>query len=93
MNRVNSGNDFGHDDSTMNIVMAIIIIIIIIIINRLLHSWALDSKHEQQQVQWHLGIMEENPAHKTCSIYSKANSTETGLTQKKGHVKKRVSII
>jgi len=32
MNRVNSGNDFGHDDSTMNIVMAIIIIIIIIII-------------------------------------------------------------
>ena len=31
MNRVNSGNDFGHDDSTINIVMAIIIIIIIII--------------------------------------------------------------
>ena len=28
MNRVNSGNDFGHDDSTINIVMAIIIIII-----------------------------------------------------------------
>jgi len=24
MNRVNSRNDFGHDDSTMNIVMAII---------------------------------------------------------------------
>ena len=28
MNRVNSGNDFGHHDSTINIVMAIIIIII-----------------------------------------------------------------
>jgi len=31
MNRVNSRNDFVHDDSTINIVMAIIIIIIIII--------------------------------------------------------------
>jgi len=31
MNRVNSRNDFGHDDSTIKIVMAIIIIIIIII--------------------------------------------------------------
>jgi len=29
MNRVNSRNDFGHDDSTINIVMAILIIIII----------------------------------------------------------------
>jgi len=29
MNRANSRNDFGHDDSTINIVMAIIIIIII----------------------------------------------------------------
>jgi len=28
MNRVNSRNDSGHDDSTINIVMAIIIIII-----------------------------------------------------------------
>jgi len=28
MNRVNSRNDFGNDDSTINIVMAIIIIII-----------------------------------------------------------------
>ena len=28
MNRVNSHNDFGHDDSTINIVMAIIIVII-----------------------------------------------------------------
>ena len=27
MNRVNSRNDFGHDDSTINIVIAIIIII------------------------------------------------------------------
>jgi len=31
MNRVNSRNDFGHDDSTINIVVATIIIIIIII--------------------------------------------------------------
>ena len=29
MNRVNSRNDFGHDDSTINIVMAIIITVII----------------------------------------------------------------
>ena len=29
MNRVNSRNDFGHDDSTINIVMAVMIIIII----------------------------------------------------------------
>jgi len=29
MNRVNSCNDFGHDDSTINIVVVIIIIIII----------------------------------------------------------------
>jgi len=29
MNRVNSRNDFGHDDSTINIVVVIIIIIII----------------------------------------------------------------
>jgi len=36
INRVNSRNDFRHDDSTINIVMAIIIIIIIIIIQ---HSW------------------------------------------------------
>jgi len=33
MNRVNSRNDFGHDDSTINIVMAIIIIITIIIVH------------------------------------------------------------
>jgi len=32
MNRMNSRNDLGHDDSIINIVMAIIIIIIIIII-------------------------------------------------------------
>ena len=33
MNRVNSRYDFGHDDSTINIVMAIVIIVIIIIIS------------------------------------------------------------
>jgi len=27
MNQVNSHNDFGHDDSTINIVMAVIIIL------------------------------------------------------------------
>jgi len=32
MNRVNSRNDFGHDDSTINIIVVIKIIIIIIII-------------------------------------------------------------
>ena len=34
MNRVNSRSDFVHDDSTINVVMAIIIIIIIIIITQ-----------------------------------------------------------
>jgi len=29
MNRVNSRNDFGHDDSTINIVMAIIILLLL----------------------------------------------------------------
>ena len=29
MNRVNSHNDFGHDDSTINIVVAVVIIIIV----------------------------------------------------------------
>jgi len=33
MNPMNSRNDFGHDDSTVNIVMAIIIVIIIIILS------------------------------------------------------------
>jgi len=32
VNRVNSRNDLGHDDSTINIVVVIIVIIIIIII-------------------------------------------------------------
>ena len=40
MNRVNSRNDFGHDDSTINIVMAVIIIIIqVIILDRLLYLY------------------------------------------------------
>jgi len=30
MNRVNSRNDIGHDDSTINIVMAVIIFFIIV---------------------------------------------------------------
>jgi len=33
MNRGNSRNDFGHDDSTINIVVAIMIIIIITIVD------------------------------------------------------------
>jgi len=32
MNGVNSGNDFGHDDSTVNIVVFIITIIIVVVI-------------------------------------------------------------
>jgi len=39
MNRVNSRNDFGHDDSTINIVTAIIIITIII--KQLMHCMGL----------------------------------------------------
>jgi len=35
MNRVNSRSDFGHDDSTINIVVVIIIIIIIITLHAL----------------------------------------------------------
>jgi len=31
MNRVNSRNDFGHDDSTVNIVVVIIVVAVIII--------------------------------------------------------------
>jgi len=34
MNRVNSRSDYGHDDSTINIVKSLIIIIIIIIIKQ-----------------------------------------------------------
>ena len=30
MNRVNSCNDFGHDDSTINIVVVIIVVIVVI---------------------------------------------------------------
>jgi len=41
MNRVNSRNDFGHADSTINNVVAIIIIIIIIIILLLLAYFTL----------------------------------------------------
>ena len=40
MNWVNNRNDFGHDDSTMNIVMVIIIIIIIIITATHTHTQA-----------------------------------------------------
>jgi len=31
MNGVNSGNDFGHDDSTVNIVVFIITIIVVVV--------------------------------------------------------------
>jgi len=40
MNWVNSRNDFGHDDSTINIVVAIIIIIIAVPIVRYYHLMA-----------------------------------------------------
>jgi len=32
MNGVNSGNDFGHDDSTVNIVVFIITIIVVVVV-------------------------------------------------------------
>jgi len=38
MNQLNSRNDFGHDDSTINIVMAIIIIIIKLAISQFLSA-------------------------------------------------------
>jgi len=38
INRVNSRNDFGYDDSTINIVVIIIIIIIIIIIHPIVET-------------------------------------------------------
>ena len=43
MNLVNSRNDFGHDDSTMNVVVAIIIIIISIM--------AMNRRHEKACTQ------------------------------------------
>jgi len=48
MNLVNSRNDFGHDDSTINIVMAIIIIIIIIIKRRV--SVCPVARHQQRRL-------------------------------------------
>ena len=45
MNRLNSRNDFGHDDSTINIVITIIIIIIIIII------YQVDQQRQQQTAE------------------------------------------
>ena len=52
MNRVNSRNDFGHDDSTINIVMAIIIIII-------LAAYTQQSWHGKWQTT-------RTPAHDSC---------------------------
>ena len=39
MNRINSRNDFGHDDSTTNIVVVIIIITVTDIRSQLLLHW------------------------------------------------------
>ena len=41
MNRVHSRNDFGHDDSTINIVMAIIIITTTLLLAAVLKYWLL----------------------------------------------------
>ena len=38
MNRVNSSNDFAHDDSTINIVMAIIIITLLLLLLQLFNG-------------------------------------------------------
>ena len=61
MNRVNSRNDFGHDDSTINIVMAIIIIIIIWVLqgsrswptNRPRHIVCSNRPHLARAAMWH----------------------------------------
>jgi len=54
MNRVNSRNDFGHDDSTINIVMAIIIIIITTMIRPVLFATkaAQVQKYNIQTIQY-----------------------------------------
>jgi len=51
MNRVNSRNGFGHDDSTINIVMAIIIIIIIIKQPNQVHSYTITTP-----ISVHIGL-------------------------------------
>ena len=48
MNRVNSHNDFGHDDSTINIVVAIIIIIIIITVTYISQNFYLQDGGKNQ---------------------------------------------
>ena len=60
MNRVNSRNDFGHDDSTINIVMAIIIIIIWVLqgsrswpTNRPRHIVCSNRPHLARAAMWH----------------------------------------
>ena len=63
MNRVNSHNELGHDDSTINITVVIIIIIIIIIIK---WSWFFNGDirgyFQMGTVQW------ERPDHNGGSL-------------------------
>jgi len=57
MNRVNSRIDFSHDDSTINIVMAIIIIIIIIMRVRKLESDNVaECSGSCRECAWHLPV-------------------------------------
>jgi len=61
MNRVNSRNDFDHDDSTINIVIVIIIIIIILLL-----SLALDLQNETRLLRAATGLAEKITNQKNC---------------------------
>ena len=52
MNQVNSRNDFGHDDSTINIVMAIIIITIIYYVQLCELTTVIITLHFQADDSW-----------------------------------------
>jgi len=56
MNRVNSRIDFSHDDSTINIVMAIIIIIIIMRVRKLESDNVAECSGSCRECAWHLPV-------------------------------------
>ena len=60
MNRVNSRNDFDHDDSTINIIMAIIIIIIINV--GVISRWWRGSVVERRSLAGELSLSCARPA-------------------------------
>jgi len=69
MNRVYSRNDFGHDDSTINIVMAIIIIIIL-----LFFLFFKPTSTNPQAEKTRLDIQNYG-----CNVRSKANMSQLNL--------------